>query len=135
MATTLMPRMFGDLFDWFDLDQPRATGHMIRVEDSLTEQEYHVRAELPGLDPANDITISVDNGTLTIHAEREERQERRGRSEFRYGALERSVRLPGNAETDSIKATYEKGILDVAVPLKSVAAGGRKIPIEASPGE
>ncbi|MFC7480901.1 Hsp20/alpha crystallin family protein [Luedemannella flava] len=130
MTTTLIPRMFGDLIDWFDMDRAQGTGHMIRVEDSLTEQEYHVRAELPGMDPGQDITISVQDGTLTIHAEREERQEAKGRSEFRYGVLERSVRLPGNAETDSIKATYDKGILDVSVPLRSTEAAGRKIPIE-----
>ncbi|GAA1762675.1 Hsp20/alpha crystallin family protein [Luedemannella helvata] len=131
MTTTLIPRVFGDFFDWFDVDRPQSSGHMIRVEDSLTDQEYHVRAELPGLDPASDIDISVDQGTLTIHAEREERDETKGRTEFRYGALERSVRLPANAETDNIKATYDKGILDVAVPLRSKETASRKIEIEA----
>ncbi|GAA1804930.1 Hsp20/alpha crystallin family protein [Luedemannella flava] len=131
MTTTLVPRMFGDLFDWFEMERPKMTGHMIRVEDSLTDQEYHVRAELPGMDPAKDISISVEDGTLTIHAEREEREEAKGRSEFRYGVLERSVRLPGNADRDSIKATYDKGILDVSVPLRKQETVGRSISIEA----
>jgi HSP20 family molecular chaperone IbpA len=129
MATTLVPRLFGDFIDWFEMDRPQHPGHMIRVEDSLTEGEYHVRAELPGMDPAQDIAVSVDGGVLSIHAERHEQEERHGRSEFRYGLLERSVRLPGNADADHIQATYDKGILDVMVPLKDKESVGRKIPI------
>jgi HSP20 family molecular chaperone IbpA len=129
MTTMLTPRLFGDLVDWLALDRPPLASHMIRVEDSLTEQGYHVRAELPGMDPAEDISVSVDNGVLHIHAEREERDEQQGRSEFRYGVLERSVRLPGNADTDAITATYDKGILDITVPLKDARSTGRTIPV------
>jgi HSP20 family molecular chaperone IbpA len=129
MSATLMPRLFGDLVDWVALDRPQLANHMILIEDSLTEREYHLRAELPGMDPAKDIAVSVDNGVLHIHAEREERQEQQGRSEFRYGVLERAVRLPGNADSEGITATYDKGVLDVAVPLKDRESAGRTIPV------
>lgn len=35
--STLMPRLLGDLTGWFDTDFPARTGHMIRVEDALTD--------------------------------------------------------------------------------------------------
>jgi HSP20 family molecular chaperone IbpA len=127
--TTLMPQLFGDLVDWVALNRPQPASYVIRVEDSLTEREYHVRAELPGMDPTEDIAVSVENGILHIHAEREEREEGKGRSEFHYGVLERSVRLPGNADADGISATYDKGILDVTIPLKDRESAGRKIPV------
>ena len=127
--TALVPRLFGDLTDWFEGDQPLVSGHMIRVEESLTDQEYRMRAELPGMDPEKDVHVSVDNGVLSIHAERHVQEKAPGRSEFRYGMLQRSVRLPGNADADNIKAEYEKGILEVTVPLKASESAGRQIPV------
>ena len=54
-----------------------------------------IRAELPGIDPAKDVDITVTDGQLTIKAERSEKKESKGRSEFSYGSFMRSVTLPG----------------------------------------
>ena len=126
--TALMPRLFGDLFDWLETETPVRAGHLIRVEDHLTDSEYQVRAELPGMDPEKDIQIRVDNGVLSIHAERREEQQARGRSEFRYGLLHRSVRLPAGADEEHMSASYANGILQVTVPL-AAPPSGRAIPI------
>lgn len=116
----LMPRLFGDMADWFELDVPfRANANLIRVEDRMGETEYTVRAELPGLDPDKDVQVNVSNGVLTIHAERRDEVQTRHRSEFRYGVLQRTVRLPANADESNIAASYGKGILEVTVPLKA----------------
>ena len=48
----LMPRLLGDLSGWFDTDLLIRSGHLIRVEDTLTDTEYLLRAELPGWMPA-----------------------------------------------------------------------------------
>ncbi|GAA1408847.1 Hsp20/alpha crystallin family protein [Catellatospora coxensis] len=130
--TALMPRLFGDFTDWLESDRPLLPGHVIRLEDSLTDQEYRIRAELPGMDPDKDIQVSVDGAVLSIHAERRYEEQVKGRSEFRYGMLQRAVRLPGNADADNIKASYDKGILEVVVPLRSAEAAGRQIPIAGS---
>lgn len=124
--TALVPRMFSDLTDWFEGDSP---GRMIRVEDKMTDQEYLVRAELPGMDPEQDVRVNVDNGVLTIRAERREQEKANGHSEFRYGLFERSVRLPGNADDERIKASYKQGILEVSVPLKASAPSGRQVQV------
>ncbi len=130
--TALMPRLFGDLTDWLESEHTLMPGHIIRVEDTLTDQEYKIRAELPGMDPEKDIQISVDAGVLSIHAERRTEEKTKGRSEFHYGMLQRSVRLPGNADADNIKAGYDKGILEVTVPLKASEPTGRQIPVTGS---
>jgi len=127
--TALVPRWFGDLTDWLEVERPYHPGRMIRIEDSMTEQEYRIRAELPGMDPEKDIQVSVEAGVLTIHAERRVEEMRSGRSEFQYGMVQRSVRLPANADVDGVKAAYDKGILEVTVPLKEGTSGGRAIPI------
>ena len=65
-----------DLFDMFDEPWapllPFTAGRPFRVEDYVQEGNYVFRAELPGLDPEKDVEVSVEGGTLTIHAERHE---------------------------------------------------------------
>jgi len=129
--TALMPRLLGDMTDWFELDFP-LRGNLIRVEDLMTEHEYTVRAELPGMDPEKDVQITVSNGILTIHAERREETQNRHRSEFRYGMLQRSVRLPANADEENVTAKYGKGILEVTVPLKAAEPTAKQITIAKS---
>jgi HSP20 family molecular chaperone IbpA len=123
-----MPRLFGDLGDWFDMDLISRAGHTIRIEDSLTDTEYVLRAELPGLQPDKDIQVTVEEGILTVRAERHEEEHTRHRTEFRYGLLQRSIRLPAYADADKTKASYTDGILTVTVPLTAPPAG-RKVPI------
>lgn len=127
------PGLFPDLRDWLDAPWapllPFAPGHMFRVEDYIKDNNYVVRAELPGLDPGKDIEITVEGGTLTIHAERREEQKEAHRSEFRYGSFTRSVALPDQADTEHITATYDKGILAVSIPMTEAKPEGRRIAI------
>jgi HSP20 family molecular chaperone IbpA len=131
--TALLPRLFGDVSDWFDAEfPPRA--QLIRVEENLTDQEYTLRAEMPGLDPDKDVQVTVGDGLLTIRAERREEQKTAHHSEFRYGSLRRSLRLPAHADPDKITATYDKGILTVTVPLTAATPAGKQIPITTKAG-
>jgi HSP20 family protein len=119
---------FMDVFDW--LEPPWAVRPM-RVEDYVKNGTYVVRAELPGVDPEKDIEVTVSKGVLTISAHRREKTEGKHRSEFRYGAFARSVTLPEGADEDHIQASYDMGILEVAVTLKDQAAkdGHKRIPV------
>jgi HSP20 family protein len=126
--TGLLPRLFGDMTDWFEVDLPRPLP-AIRVEDRITDKEYVVRAELPGLDPEKDVEITALNGVLSVKAERREETEGMGRTEFRYGLLHRTLRLPANADESAITATYDKGILEIVVPLTAPEATGRQIAV------
>jgi HSP20 family protein len=117
---------------WSDLGFPswaaERPSHLIRLEDEMQDGHYLVRAELPGIDPDKDIDITVCNGELTIKAERSEKKEANGRSEFSYGSFTRSITLPQGANEENIKATYDKGILtvDVALPQEAAAAAAEK---------
>jgi HSP20 family protein len=100
------------------------------VEDDGT---IVVRGELPGLDPDEDVTITLDADHLTIAGEREDRREENKnggyRSEFRYGSFERTIRLPAGAKTDDVVATYIDGILEVRVPVDTETPAVTTIPI------
>jgi HSP20 family protein len=127
------PHLLPDLRDWLDAPWtpllPFGPASMFRVEDYVEDNTYVVRAELPGMDPDKDIEITADGGALTIHAERREEHKEGHRSEFRYGSFTRSVALPEQADTEHITAAYDKGILEVRVPVPEAKAEGRRIAI------
>jgi HSP20 family protein len=119
---------WSDLWTGFPSLAARHSGHLIRLEEEMQDGHYLLRAELLGIDPAKDVDITVRDGQLTIKAERGEKKESKGRSEFCYGSFTRSVTLPAGANEDDIKASYDKGILtvDVAVPEQGAAAAAEK---------
>jgi HSP20 family protein len=99
---------------------------LMRLEDEMSGGRYEVRAEIPGVDPAKDVDITVRDGLLTIKAERSEKKESNGRSEFSYGSFVRTVSLPAGANEDDITASYDKGILTVSVGVTEEAATAEK---------
>jgi HSP20 family molecular chaperone IbpA len=101
-----------------------------RVEEAVQDNGYVIRAELPGLDPEKDIEVTVDGRTLTIHAERRQEDSEPYRSEFRYGSVTRSVRLPAKVDAKDVTARYENGILEVSVPVREVKPEGSRVAIE-----
>lgn len=133
-ALALFPE-FADLFEgfpsWASL-RPTFGSHIIRLEDGMKDGNYELRAEIPGVDPANDVDITVHDGVLTIKAERTEKKETAGRSEFNYGSFVRSVSLPAGADEDAIKATYDKGILTVSVPITEAKPAEKHVEIQSA---
>lgn len=126
--STLTPkevRPLAELFEWMEspitMFRP-LLGQSIRMEDFFRDGHYVVRAELPGLNPQEDLDVTVSEGVLSIKAERREEEVDKSHSEFRYGALSRRVTLPATADTERIKASYDNGILEVVVDLKSKGA-------------
>lgn len=121
-----------DLFDW--LEAPFAglrpmPSQVIRCEEYVQNGRYVLRAELPGIDPDRDVEITLSNGILTIRAERREEQKEQHRTEFRYGSFTRSISLPPEADENDVKATYDKGILEVSVKISEGRSEGKRIPI------
>ncbi|WP_028851375.1 Hsp20/alpha crystallin family protein [Thermocrispum municipale] len=104
--------------------------HMPLIEEELDDDRYTLRAELPGMDPEKDIAVSVQNGMLTIDAERTERETDKTRSEFRYGRFTRSITLPAGAQEDDVQATYDNGILTVTVALAEAAEPVKQVKIQ-----
>jgi|SRR5579862_3651581 len=74
--------------------------------------------DLPGI-PQDAVSIEVENGVLTVTAERERSQEvsaeRLYRSERRYGSFSRSIALPQGITEDKIHANFNNGVLEVHV--------------------
>jgi HSP20 family molecular chaperone IbpA len=126
--------LFPELTDWLESrwtgPPPFLTGQVFRLEESLRDDRYVIRAELPGLDPENDIEVTVDGRILTIRAERRQQDEGPYRSEFRYGSLVRTVKLPARVDPADVTARYDKGVLEVSVPVHAIKPEGTRITVE-----
>jgi HSP20 family protein len=76
-----------------------------------------VDMEAPGF-KKDEIDVSVENGVLTVSAERKE-EEPRGTShlrERRYTRVERSVALPAAVDEEKVDATLRDGVLHLEMP-------------------
>lgn len=125
-----------NLLDWVESAWPSLTAarsvfgtHLIRVEDKMEDDHYVIRAELPGINPDNDVKITVDDHTLVIDAERSEEKADKTHTEFQYGSFHRSMSLPAGVKPDDVTATYTDGILTVTIGITQTAPA-HQIPIE-----
>ena len=112
--------------------RPAFDARVMRLEDEMKDGRYVVRAEMPGVDPAKDIDITVRDGQLTIKAERSEKKDFNGRSEFSYGSFVRTVSLPAGADEDNIEATYDQGILTVSVAISEPKPAERRVQVQSA---
>ncbi len=140
-STYPFPRYFG-LHDWLErLDPLRRLAELrdtlsIPVEEYVADDEMVVRAELPGVDPEKDVSLTVDDGVLHIRAQRREEREVSEpdmyRSELRYGAFSRSIKLPAGITAGDVEASYTDGILTVRLPIDRKDAETKRVPISTS---
>jgi HSP20 family protein len=94
---------------------------------------YVLEADLPGVDPGS-VDIDVDNGTLTIRAERSPRTEESVQwiaSERFTGSYMRQLALGDGVDASGISANYANGVLTVTIPVAEKAKP-RRIQVESS---
>ncbi len=81
-----------------------------------TENEIVYAFDLPGI-PEDDISVEVEDGSLTVSAERgrtnELSEDRFYRFERRHGTFTRTIGLPQGVSEDGITANYENGVLEI----------------------
>lgn len=104
-------------------------------EASGDENAYRISIELPGVEE-KDITLSAENGIVTLKGEKKIEREEKGEtwffSERQYGAFSRSFRLPPDADEDKVRADLKNGVLTVTVPKAKAEAKNRQVKINAA---
>lgn len=115
-----MSKRFSDIMDEFfnDAVNTRRDNFVPGIDIAETENQFEISAELPGM-KKEDINISLDNSRLTISGERSLKEEEEGKTfhrvETSYGSFNRSFQLPDNVDEESIKASYEDGLLNITI--------------------
>ena len=125
-------RLFDDAFRGFGLpDRSRAEFLNQFFSDDLTpafkasinissdDKQYTITLEVPGLSQ-DDVSIELKDRVLVIKGSKQEEQEDKDkhyyRRECRYGAFERVLAVPDDANVDNIQADMNKGLLTINIP-------------------
>lgn len=100
-----------------------------------------IRAELPGVDPEKDVSVTLEEGRLVVRGERkrsdEIKEEDYHRAETSYGSFERHVAVPDGTREKDIEARYEEGVLEVTVKkaVEMAPPKARTIPVRSGKPE
>jgi HSP20 family protein len=97
--------------------------------------QFVLQCDLAGVDPGS-VQVDVDNGMLTIRAERSPRTDANVqwlRRERATGTFERRLSLGDGLDVDNISATWQDGVLTLTIPLAE-AAKPRRIQISTGGG-
>ena len=114
-----------------DLD---TTASAVAVDVYETDDEVVVKMPLPGVKP-EDVDISIEGDTVTIHGESKEEKEEKDKKrnyyfrEVRYGKVGRNIRLPADVQADKAEAVFENGMLTLTIP-KAEQAKPRKVKVK-----
>jgi HSP20 family protein len=125
-ATSMGPRIFDDFFS--DFFSPTVTSgkpaslfeHQgMNVDIYEKDNTIIINAELPGV-AKEDISVDIKGKLVTLGGERKSDEEIKDdtcyRRERRYGKFERTFNLPFEVNSDSVKATYNNGVLRLDIP-------------------
>lgn len=110
---------FDDAFD--DFFKPVFYGvkeRAMQTDVKETDDGYLLKVDMPGFEKS-DISLSLDNGYLTVEAKREEKEEDKGyiRRERNF-TCKRSYYVGEAVTEEDVKAKYNNGTLELSVPKK-----------------
>lgn len=108
------------------------TNFMPAIDVHETANEIVVTAEVPGMKP-EEVDINLTGNMLTIKGTKKEETDEKGRNWHRiertYGQFQRTFQLPDTVDPERAKATYDHGVLKIAVA-KTEAARPRSIKVD-----
>lgn len=98
-----------------------------------TEKEYTVLVDVPGL-TKKEISINIEEGCMTISAERKPREKKEGveylASERSYRRFERKFRLPEDVDFEKVDAKVENGVLTLNLGRTKAEKSAKKVEIK-----
>lgn len=120
------PNVWNDLFDhnFYHTAKAHAGTTVPAVNIKETEDGFQIEMASPGMQK-DDFNIKLDQQILTISAKKteaaDESNDKYTRKEYSFSSFSRRFTLPESANTDSISAGYEAGILTVNISKKEEA--------------
>jgi HSP20 family protein len=101
------------------------------------EHKIVLKLEVPGM-KEDDLDIQLENSVLTVRGERkfeeEEKEENFHRIERRYGSFYRSFTIPNTVNPESVKTSYDAGVLRLELE-KRAEAKPKQIKVEIGKGQ
>ena len=118
-----MERLFDEMMGrgmWRNVEESPLRGSWVPAINILEREDAMlIQADLPGLN-AEDVEVTVENGTLSIRGERRLEEANEGetyhRVERSYGVFERTFNLPDSVDTTKIEARFKNGEMVLTLP-------------------
>ena len=89
-----------------------------RIDVAETDNAIEVTAELPGIDE-KDVEVVLRDDLLTIKGEKKSEHEEKRKDyhlvERSFGSFARAIRLPFEADSEAVKASFAKGVLKITI--------------------
>lgn len=128
-----MDRVFDNFFrnalTNIHLPTASVTDMAVKINITETDKAYTVSADLPGVEQ-KDVTLTVNDGILTLTGEKEQEIEEEGKTFHRversYGRFSRSLQLPSDANADDIAAQMKNGVLMIVINKVAASAKAEK---------
>ena len=119
-----LDRMWGGFFRPTRYLRLRDEEWALPLDIYQTEDSVVVKAPVHGIRP-EDVEVTIDGNTLTVRGESKASEEVKEEDyilrEQRHGTFCRSVTLPAGLDTHKAEATYEDGVLTLAIPRREEA--------------
>lgn len=124
---SLLPAFWDEFFpDWQDFNGKKTTPFLTVPPVNISEEKDHFSISMaaPGM-KKEDFKIDVSGNQLSISAEKETSEEKKGekftKREYNYSSFFRSFDLPDSVVEDKINAAYTDGVLRLTLPKKEEA--------------
>ena len=111
---------------WDDFDDYFPSQRGLKIYE--TEKDIKVEAVVAGV-PASDVEVHIEDGVLTIKAEKTEEEKKRGEYKAASYQYYYTAALSGG-QWDKAKAEIEDGVLELSIP-KTKASRPRKVAVKA----
>jgi len=125
-----MHRIYNNLTDTWEASRPAGVHPHLNITED--EDNYYVRAELPGVDP-EDIEITTQGNDLIINGERKIPLEGENvsyhRREREAGSFKRITSLPTHIDSSKVGAVCKNGLLIITLP-KAPEVKARQIEVK-----
>jgi HSP20 family protein len=100
-----------------------------RSDASAMQDSYEINVELPGVKPEN-VEVTVHDDSLFVRGEKRSEREEKGRTYFfterEYGSFQRTFKLPPDADSEKVDATFGNGVLCLKIAKRTSAARAGK---------
>ncbi|NIJ56005.1 Hsp20/alpha crystallin family protein [Dyadobacter arcticus] len=107
-----------------EYNTPAFSGSVPAVNVVESKEGFRIEVAAPGLQKG-DFKLNLEKNQLTISAQKEvkeeESNEKYTRREFKYNSFQRTFTLPNSVDGEKIEASYNEGILSIALPKREEA--------------
>ena len=114
-----MNRLFNTVFDGPTPGNATMRRWMPAMDLLESGDDFVLKADLPGMSE-EDVSIELEDSTLTISGERKAEHRAEGEGYYRVerstGSFSRSLTLPKGVDPEAVSASFDRGVLEVRIP-------------------